>query len=105
MTTQTTTPIDFEAAENALHKLMATITHSCVATFPGLDDLRLESGDVRGGVLAMAWTCAMRRVGGEIDEKREGQLEALHAYGVVDCDVLSDYVRQWHADRLGPGAD
>ena len=86
---------NFEIADNAVYNLLATLTAHGLFEFPGLRELKLKANDITGEALAMACVCAKSRSDGEIAERWEGRLEAMHAYGLVDLVDLRRFIKDW----------
>jgi len=85
----------FEIADNAVYNLLATLTAHNLLEFPGLRELGLKPKDINGEALAIACMCAHARSNGEIAERLEGRLEAMHAYDLVDLTELRHFVEDW----------
>jgi hypothetical protein len=82
----------FEKAEKAVYDLLATLAQKGIFEFPGASELGLKPEDIRCTALALACQCAKRRaINGEINERLEGRLEAMHLYA-VDLKDLQKFV-------------
>lgn len=88
----------FETAESAVYNLLASLTAHGLLEFPGLRELGLKK-DINGEALTMACECAKHRWNGEIAERWEGRLEAMHAYGLVDLIELQRFIEDWASTR------
>jgi hypothetical protein len=86
---------NFETAGSAVYQLLATLTTHNLLEFPGLRELKLKSNDIKGEALAIACVCAQHRSNGEIADRWEGRLEAMHAYDLVDLVELRHYIEDW----------
>jgi hypothetical protein len=84
----------FEEAEEATYNFLATLSHHNLFDFPGARELKLDPEDVRCDAIVIGCVCARDRLNGQINDRWEGRLEAMHMYNIVNLSKLKNFIEQ-----------
>ncbi len=80
----------FEQADQAVAKLISVLAKRFPGGFPGLDKIGyVPASDAERRAIVLGCQCAVTRLAGEVEDRTEGFLQAMDAYGIIDAEHLA----------------